>query len=60
MQTTNHKNIRKEVFERIKSRIMVRDRFVACKALVQPRLEYISNMAIGASSRRHVAMNEDV
>lgn len=36
------------------------DRFVACKALVQTRLEYISNLAIGASSRRYVAMNEDV
>ena len=36
------------------------DRFVACKALVQPRIEYISNMAMGASSRRYVAMNENV
>lgn len=36
------------------------DRFRACKALVQTRIEYISNSAIGASSRRYVAMNEDV
>ena len=36
------------------------DRFIACKALVQTRLEYISNLAIGGSSRRYVAMNEDV
>lgn len=36
------------------------DRFAACKALVQTRIEYISNMAIGASSRRYVAMNKDV
>ena len=36
------------------------DRFAACKAIVQTRLEYIANMAIGASSRRYVAMNEDI
>lgn len=36
------------------------DRFIACKALVQTRIEYISNLAIGGSSRRYVAMNEDV
>lgn len=36
------------------------DRFAACKAIVQTRLEYIANMIIGASSRRYAAMNEDV
>ena len=36
------------------------DRFTACKALVQTRIENISNFAIGASSRRYVAMNEDI
>ena len=36
------------------------DRFAACKAIVQTRLEYIANMAIGASSRRCAAMNEDI
>ena len=36
------------------------DRFAACKAIVQTRLEYIANMAIGASSRRCDAMNEDL
>ena len=36
------------------------DRFAACKAIVQTRLEDIANLAIGASSRRYVAMNEDI
>lgn len=36
------------------------DRFATCKALVPTRLEYISNLIIGASSRRYVAMNEDI
>ena len=35
------------------------DRFVACKALVQTRIEYIMKLIIGASSRHYVAMNED-
>lgn len=35
-------------------------RFAACKALVQTRIEYIANMAIGASSCRYVAMNKDI
>lgn len=36
------------------------DRLATCKAPVQTRLEYISNLAIGFSSRRYVAMNEDI
>lgn len=36
------------------------DRFAACKALVQTRIENISNLAIGASSRHYVTMNENI
>lgn len=36
------------------------DRYDTCKALVPTRLEYISNLIMGVSSRHYVAMNEDI